>query len=151
SRRFSPEVVSSVNIALDQLKAAAGKQHLTLIGFSGGGAIALLAAARRNDVNQLVTVAGNLDSLAWTRLHRISELKGSLNPADDWQALQDIPQVHLVGEDDAVAPLAIAQSYANHYPAGNRPNIRVIEGFSHHCCWEQQWPQLLNTVLKPNP
>jgi hypothetical protein len=44
--------------------------------------VASLVAARRHDVVRLVTVAGNLDHLAWTTLHGVSPLTGSLNPAD---------------------------------------------------------------------
>jgi hypothetical protein len=64
SHRFAPEVIAASNAAIDALKNRAGASKLVLIGYSGGGAVAALVAARRHDVVQLITVAGNLDHLA---------------------------------------------------------------------------------------
>ncbi|WP_414683398.1 lipase family protein, partial [Methylophaga sp. UBA5088] len=85
SARFSTEVVESMNQAVTELKNQFQASSLRLIGYSGGGAIATLLAAERNDVDQLVTVTGNLDTTAWTEMQHISALTDSLNPADAWQ------------------------------------------------------------------
>jgi len=139
SHRFAPEVIRAENNAIDHLKQQFGASRLILVGYSGGGAVAALVAARRNDVSQLVTVAGNLDTEAWTRLHRISPLTGSLNPADFWQSLQNIPQTHYVGEHDHMVPPAVARSYATRFPPQQRPNIVVLPGFDHHRYWIKVW------------
>ena len=104
--------------------------------------MAALVAARRKDVTRLVTVAGNLDHVLWTQLHHVAPLTGSLNPADAWQALADISQVHFVGGNDRIISQEISESYVARFPADQRPPLRVIEGFGHACCWVEQWPQL---------
>ncbi|MDE1901196.1 MAG: alpha/beta hydrolase, partial [Alphaproteobacteria bacterium] len=94
SRRFAPEVVEAETTAVDAIKRLYKASHVVLVGYSGGGAIAALVAARRHDVTELVTVAGNLDTETWVKLHGVLPLSGSLNPADEWAALQNIPQRH---------------------------------------------------------
>ncbi len=116
---------------------------IALFGYSGGGAIAALVAARRDDVGSLVTVAGNLDHVAWTSLHKVSPLHGSLNPAAAATSLRNLPQVHFVGGDDAIVPPSIAESYRARIPESERVAIEVIAGYGHRCCWENDWPDLL--------
>lgn len=143
SRRFSPEVVEASDIAVETLKKRFGARRLTLVGYSGGGAVAALVAARRDDVVRLVTVAGNLDHKAWTSEHRISPLAGSLNPADEWLRLKNIEQVHYVGGSDSNVGRHVAESYASRFPAAQRPEIAIVPGFDHHCCWVDKWEELL--------
>ncbi|UTW10213.1 hypothetical protein [Marinobacterium rhizophilum] len=83
NKRFAPEVIQSYSLALDRLKQTCNAASLTLVGYSGGGAIATLLTAQRQDVDLLITVAGNLDPVYWTRHHQITPLRGSLNPADE--------------------------------------------------------------------
>ncbi|EKF7417556.1 TPA: hypothetical protein MXR76_002021 [Pseudomonas aeruginosa] len=59
-RRFSDEAVESISTALDKIKLKMGASHVELVGHSGGGAIALLLAARRYDVTSVHALAGNL-------------------------------------------------------------------------------------------
>ncbi|MGM0423101.1 MAG: alpha/beta fold hydrolase [Pseudomonadota bacterium] len=143
SHRFAPEVIRSTSKAIDSLKNKFGAESLVLIGYSGGGALAALVAAhRRNDVARLVTVAGNLDIKAWSMFHQLTPLEGSLNPADFWQRLVDIPQVHYVGGKDKVMPELISRAYARRFPAEKKPKIVVMEDFDHHCCWSNGALQL---------
>lgn len=142
-RRFSPENVEASAQAIDSLKARASAEELILVGYSGGGAIAALVAAKRRDVVQLITVAGNLDTKAWTSLHRVEALSGSLNPADYWEKLQRIPQLHFVGGKDQIIPQTIAEAYASRFPRDAKPESRLIAEFDHICCWAEDWPELL--------
>ena len=154
SARFSPEVLQAMNQAVDKLKAQYQASSLRLIGYSGGGAVATLLAAKRDDVSQLVTVAGNIDTDYWTTLQHISPLTGSLNPADQWPSLQAIPQIHFVGSEDKIMPVAVANAYQQHFPQSKRPTVRVITGMTHHCCWVEHWPELLQEISaakKPAP
>jgi pimeloyl-ACP methyl ester carboxylesterase len=116
---------------------------VVLVGYSGGGAVAALVAARRDDVARLITVAANLDHAAWTTHHRLAPLRGSLNPADLAQRLEVLPQVHLAGAKDRVVPPAIAESYLGRMDDRSRARLVVVEGADHDCCWVAAWPDLL--------
>lgn len=140
--RFAAEVVHAESLALDSLKRRFGAQRLTLVGYSGGGAIAALLAARRGDVERLITVAGNLDHRAWTAHHRILPLAGSLSPSDETEALRGVRQWHFAGDKDMVIPPGLAKGYAQRFPVGAQPVVQVESGFDHRCCWAESWPRL---------
>ena len=140
--RFAPEVVSASNQAIDDLKQKFGAKRLTLIGYSGGGAVAALLASQRGDVERLITVAGNLDHRAWTGQHHISALSGSLNPADFGARLETIPQWHFVGGDDRNIPVDVVKSYSKNFSNKTKLSIQVVPGYDHRCCWAEQWPSL---------
>lgn len=146
SRRFSSELVKASTEAIDMLKTRSGANKIILVGYSGGGAITALVAANRRDVIQLVTVAGNLDIAAWTDLHRVEPLTGSLNPADYWEKLQNIPQLHFVGSKDQIVPEAITEAYLTRFPPRTKPKSRLIAGYDHVCCWVENWPELSRTI-----
>jgi len=147
NRRFSPEVIEASNLAVNALKTAFSAEKLILVGYSGGGAVAALVAARRTDVIRLVTVAGNLDTLAWTNHHHVPALTGSLNPASEWSKLQDIPQMHFVGGKDSNISSEILDAYIDRFPVSKRPQRRVVAGFDHACCWAEQWPALAHEAF----
>lgn len=145
--RFSPEVVEATDRAIHFLKKLFGATKLTLVGYSGGGTVAALVAARRNDVTQIVTVAGNMDHVAWTNHHNIRPLIDSLNPADEVDRLLHIRQWHWVGSDDRIVPPLLLQSFAEHFPAGKQPMVEVIPGFDHQCYWVEVWPSLWSKMM----
>lgn len=147
SHRFAPEVIAATDHAISQLKQRYRAHSLVLVGYSGGGAVATLVAARRQDVAHLITVAGNLDTNAWASLHHITPLTGSLNPADAWQTLQTIPQTHFIGAADSNITQAVFESYAAHFPPEHRPHAVSVAGFDHHCCWIERWPDLLAQAM----
>lgn len=146
--RFAPEVVAASNQAIDALKARFGAQQLTLVGYSGGGAIAALLAARRDDVERLITVAGNLDHLAWTRHHRLMPLTGSLNPADEGPKLKTVRQAHFAGGADRVVPATLISAFAAHFSPAQSSSVTVLPDFDHQCCWEREWPALWRTATQ---
>lgn len=137
--RFSPEVINAMNQAVDVLKKEYHAKQIVLAGYSGGGTIAALIAARRTDVMQLTTVAAILDINVWVRRESLTPLYGSLNPADAWSNLISVPQTHWVGGKDTVAPKEIALAFAQRFPATKKPKIRVIPAFDHTCCWATDW------------
>ena len=92
--RFSKSIIESTDQVIDALKRSSGATRLVLVGYSGGAAVAALVASQRQDVDALVTVAGNLDTNAWVRHHRISPLVGSMNPLDQASELKEMIQIH---------------------------------------------------------
>ena len=147
--RFSREVVAATDIAIDALKQRFGATRLTLVGYSGGGAIAALVAARRPDVAMLITVAGNLDHDYWTSYHKVPPLTGSENPADQTAALRSIPQRHHVGGRDRIIPPELAWRFAGRFPPDGQPQVIVEGDFDHQCCWAENWPRIYSETGLP--
>ena len=143
SHRYAPGIVDSLNAAVEQVKIEISAGNIALFGYSGGGGLAVLIAARRSDVVRIVTVAGNLDHVAWTRFHGDNPLDGSKNAADVANAVSGIPQVHFIGRNDKIMPSEIAASYLDR--SDDRSNISVVSvaGANHECCWVDSWPMLL--------
>lgn len=146
NERFAEPVVQAESQALDELKQRHGATHLVLVGYSGGGAVAALLAARRTDVTSLVTVAGNLDHHAWTRLHGVRPLDGSLNPIDEARKLKGMAQWHLVGGQDRVVPATIARAFVDRLGRAPMAKVVVESSFDHSCCWASQWPRLWESL-----
>jgi dienelactone hydrolase len=145
--RFAPEVIEAGNQAVGDLMRRFGAAKLVLVGYSGGGAVAALIAARRKDVLRLVTVAGNLDHRAWTEMHHVPALKGSLNPADAWEALVALPQQHLVGGRDEIVNHAVTDSYVSRFPSNRKPALTTLPDFDHVCCWVDRWPSIWSETI----
>lgn len=143
--RHSTLMVDAMNAAVDAIKEYYKASEIEFVGHSGGGAMAVLMAAKRNDVKRITTVAGNLDVEYFTEYHRVTPMEGSLNPIDFVDRVSSIPQLHLVGGKDNVVPKEIAKKYENE---SNSSCVKVrIEGdFSHYKGWEKIWPEVLNEM-----
>ena len=135
-RRFSEPAIAVLDAALSALKRASGASRLRLVGYSGGGVMALALAARRADVRQVVTIAAPLRVGAWVAHHGLTPLEG-FDP--DALAENPVPAVHFLGERDEVVPVNIVAPHARRTGA----KLVVVPGFDHHCCWSRDWPRLL--------
>ena len=121
-----------------------------MVGFSGGGTVAALVSARRDDVDWLVSLSANLDHDAWTREGGLTTLSQSLNPTDFADELTQIPQLHLIGNEDEIVPFSVLTSYSSAL-GGEQVKLEVHEGFDHSCCWEDIWPARLDSFIKTVP
>jgi pimeloyl-ACP methyl ester carboxylesterase len=142
THRYAPEVLESMGSAVDTLKRDAGATKLILVGYSGGGAVAVLLASQRKDVVGIVTVSADLDLAFWTQRDGLVPLTGSLDPADVAAKVEAIPQVHFVGEDDKVVGPSVTQSYLSHMTDRAKVHMIEVPDFDHVCCWVDQWPAL---------
>ena len=142
-KRFAPEIIDSVSAVIDLGKKNAQANKLELIGFSGGGAVAVLVSARRSDVSRIRTVAGNLDHKIWTQHHKVDVLRGSLNAADVAKQIADIPQVHYVGGMDEIMGRYVAESFRSKAGRDACIKIETIAGATHSKGWNQVWPDLI--------
>ncbi|ANC02675.1 alpha/beta hydrolase family protein [Pseudomonas putida] len=140
SRRFSPEVLDSLGQALDRLKARYGNQGFELVGYSGGGALVLLLAGRREDVWQVQTLAGNLSPAEWARMLELTPLEGSLEPLQYRERLARIPQRHLLGAEDRQVPADVAAFYARQLGEARCLELVSLPGVTHERGWQQAWP-----------
>lgn len=141
-RRFAPEVVAAYDAAISQQKSALAIRRLRLIGYSGGGVLATLLAARRDDVDLLVTVAAPLAVAEWVAWHSASPLKGSLDPAKLGENIRLPRSLHFVGGKDDIVPAAIVQSFIRRKSGG----MEVVPDFDHECCWVRDWDKLLGRM-----
>lgn len=155
SHRFAPEVMDAMDRAVQQLQHRSGATELVLVGYSGGAAVAAHLAARRSDVAAWVTVAGTLDTDAWTRTLGLSPLHGSLNPVRVAAALSRIPQWHFTGSDDRVVPPRLLHGFLQAQARGGSrdavaPTVQRMDGFDHVCCWAREWPRLSRLFSQPD-
>jgi hypothetical protein len=151
SERYSAAVVASMVAATKAYAGAHNFQRVLIVGYSGGGTLAVLMASQLSAsapmtspaghdmprVVGVVTIAGNLDPDAWTRLHDYLPLTGSLNPARAPLLPESLREWHLIGERDTNVPYAAAQEYLQRV-APDR--IWWYARFDHACCWVREWP-----------
>lgn len=138
--RLSERVVQSYMQVLDAIKAQHGVTGFHLVGYSGGGGIAVLLAERRSDILSLRTVSGLLDSDAFTNYHHVSPLDLSLNPANRAASLSGLPQMHYIGADDQIVPSVLAQNFVARMGSQNCAQIVVAPDVTHEKGWEAYWP-----------
>lgn len=131
--RYSRSVVDSMAAVLQKLVQVYQVSSLTLFGHSGGGTLAMLIAPSVEEVHKLVTLAGNLDTSAWTEKHGYSTLLGSLNPADQVQLPPEIEQTHYLGKHDHNIPLQANLRFLKSQPGAH---VIVVDHCSHADCWE---------------
>jgi len=145
--RYSPKVVAAVVAGLQQVVERYPEARVTLVGYSGGGVIALLAAREVSRVTRIITIAAPLDTAAWTSHHGYTELSASSNPAALGSWREELVQLHLVGEDDREVPGLIARSYQER--TGLKPprsEVVTLSGYDHRCCWLESWPATLSSL-----
>ena len=139
--RYSEAAVAASSLAIDELKRHSGATRLRLVGWSGGGTMAALVAARRTDVVALVTLAAPLDLAAWAQWHGASPLTGSLDPAQATLP-PGIVQLHVLGRFDQVVPPALGE------PAARRLGGTVLVWPEKHtCCWQKRTARLLALTI----
>lgn len=140
--RYGEAVVASMAAALEALRAAHAVAHVTLVGYSGGGTLAMLLAPRVAAVDSVVTIAANLDLKAWAARHGYAPLHMSLDPATQAPLPAEIAQWHFVGADDTNVPPALVERALAHDPAATI----VVVAADHAKGWTSAWPQLLRQL-----
>jgi len=148
SARYSQGAVDSTEQAIDLLKAQVDAKRIILVGYSGGAAIALLVAAQRNDVIQIILVAGNVNPHQWAHDLGMQSLTGSLDPREVIPSLVTIPQVYLVGGKDQILPLDLTAGFIDLFPRNNHIKLIEFEKNGHVCCWVDQWPLLWTKIRR---
>ncbi len=138
-RRFSPEILDSLDQALNQIKSRYGNRSFELIGYSGGAALALLLSARREDIAQVQTLAGNLSPRVWTEQLHLSPLQGSLEPLDNRVRLAHVRPRHLVGADDSIVPSALLDRYRRALGQADCLEVVLLPGVSHAEGLDKAW------------
>lgn len=138
SDRYSKEVIRTMTEAIMHV---ADNSDVELVGYSGGGTLAVLLAQQIPQVTRVLTLGANLDHTAWTNFHGTPALSGSENPALNGGHITG-SELHLFGQNDLEVPAVVNRRYFDNNP---RANIGVIDDFDHRCCWLEQWPQILSS------
>ena len=134
--RFAPEVI---NAEYEVIKNIVANNPVILIGFSGGAQIAGLAATAKPGLNvkKVITIAGNLDHLAWTQYHNLPPLNESMNLESYRKQFAKIPQIHYVGSNDEDMPPILAREFVR-----KDDLIIEVDGASHN----EGWGKIYNKV-----
>lgn len=143
-RRMSEEVVESINEVIETINS--NGKPFSLVGYSGGGGIAVLIAAKNKKVQNIVTLAGNLDHVNFNKYHNARPMLGSLNPIDYASHVRNIPQLHVTGGKDTIVPPFIADKFveACHSPCVHQEIFTTVD---HKKGWEKVWPYVLEMPL----
>lgn len=134
--RYHPEVVESLVEVVKQL--AENHQELWLVGYSGGGALAVLVGNRLSRPVNVLTVNANLDHRAWTEYHHYSPLSGSLNPIEDSVRNPDMQELHWYAREDR----NILPEWILAYCKAKKAQCLPVSG-SHNSGWPELWPAIL--------
>lgn len=139
--RYSEAVVASMAGALKRITP--DDRELVLLGYSGGGVLAMLLAEQLPQTRMVVTVAANLDTARWAELHRQPPLPDSLNPATRSPLPAHIKQLHIAGEQDENVPPGLIRDAIAHQPVAV---FQTLPQQDHSCCWRAAWPAILARV-----
>jgi len=134
SARFNSKIIQSYIEILTNIKKEYNNNSFTLIGYSGGAAVALITAAKRDDIKKVITIAGNLNHTKWTQIHQITPLSDSLNPIDFTKSLKDIQQIHIIGKRDYIIPKEVTNSFLNNFSGNLKVRLITIDS-DHTCCF----------------
>lgn len=149
SHRYSSDVVKTMSEAIDQVSSSLGSGvNIHLFGYSGGGALAALLTAQRQDISRLITINANLDHLAWTQYHHDTSLFGSENPVSIAKDIALVPQLHFFGTEDKIVPFITTQSFFEQHVGASNSHVQSIDSFDHSCCWLRDWPILLERASR---
>lgn len=143
--RYSPTVVQAINVAINKIKLQSKSKRVNLIGYSGGGTLAVLVAAKRKDIASIRTIAGNLDLRTMDKIHRTTPLAESIDPMSVAASVKHIPQLHFCGAKDKVVPPIIAMNFM-HAAQLNPKQVIIVKDASHDHNWNKHWPELLKYV-----
>lgn len=143
SHRYSLDVIDSMSSALQSWLVKHYYNEVVLIGYSGGGSVAVLMADNIQKIKKVVTVAANLDVRRWSEHHGYSALKDSLNPVDEVDIKPAVQQFHFAGENDEVVPAFIIRDYAK---SQRNTHFYELPGNNHSCCWEDEWMKVLEII-----
>ena len=140
-KRFAKEVILAVDEAIDTMVSKAKAKNIHLVGYSGGGAVVAMVAAKRRDVASIRTVAGYMDHVALNRKANVSPLIGSLDPLKAAPRLKAIPQVHYIGRKDKRVPGWVLKNFRKAVGGGNCITLRRVNA-SHEEGWEDVWAKV---------
>lgn len=152
THRYAPAVVDSLAQAIRHLKHQTGATQIDLVGYSGGGTLAMLLQQENQQLpfRHIIAVAPVLDVAGWVEHHQVSPLVGSLDPAKRSPGSSN-PDIHILqgGKDQVIPPAltraALARLRNNGY---TKLSLQEFGGFDHGCCWAENWPNIVARLTR---
>lgn len=130
--RYADSVVRSMCDAANQLSLERQARSVALIGYSGGGAIAIAMRSCTLGLNSITTIAGNLDVEAWVKYHKYSPLV--LPVLAESASGAPVAETHWQCRDDRKIPPHITDRYFEKRPEA----IRIlVDDCDHDTGWER--------------
>ncbi len=129
SERFHEEIVNEMKDLVEYLAIKYKTPSLELVGYDGGGTMALLLASKV-PVARVITIGGILDTNAYVTEHECAPING-LNPADMKDTLARIEQIHYVGGRDAVTTRRMAERFVARLRNPKSAVVKVIPNATH--------------------
>lgn len=142
--RYGPEAIETINAVIDDIKKRYGITTFELVGYGGGGVIALALTLHRQDVTSVRTVAAPLDHAILTESHEIPPFAGSVNATEFAARVAHVPQMHFYGHLEEEIPYeAMFDSYAA--AAGKTQCLQFvkIKRASEYKGFVRNWPKFL--------
>ena len=144
-KRLSDDSVAAINDVINKVNS--NHQKFSLIGYSGGGGMAVLVAARNSMVKDIITIAGNLDHRAFTNYHNVTPMIGSLNPINYAKSIKHIPQWHISGGKDEIIPPFIADKYVEE-SASPCVHQKIFPDINHKAGWNRVWEYVYTKPIR---
>lgn len=130
--RFMPEIVNEMKMVIERLRKRYRPTEIELIGYDGGGTMALLLATRiKNIPVKVVTIAGVLNTELYALYKDETLHPESLNPATELYMLSNIPQVHYIGGKDTEYPNSFSAEFIKKLPNPVSVQLKRIRGANH--------------------
>ncbi|MGN0919771.1 MAG: alpha/beta fold hydrolase [Alphaproteobacteria bacterium] len=129
-QRFHPELVREIEEVVLYLKGKYKAPAVELVGYDGGATIALNLAGQ-TDVARVITIAGILDTNAYTRQNDFPEMADAQNPADKLAVLAKVPQIHYVGGKDEITPRRSAERFVAKMKHPTSAVVKSVPGVGH--------------------
>jgi len=126
--RFNEEIVDEMKNLVVYLAHKYEAPVLDLIGYDGGGTMALLIATKI-PVHKVITVGGILDTQSYSREQNIT-LNG-MNPMDFLGKLSQVAQIHYVGGRDTKTPQSGAERFVGRLRQAKSVQIKRLPNADH--------------------
>jgi hypothetical protein len=144
-KRFSREIIIAINDAINVMASRAKTTRIHLVGYSGGGAVAAMVAAKRGDIASIRTLAGYMDHVTLNRKANVSPLIGSLDPIKAAPRLKNTPQIHYSGRKDKRVPGWVLINFRKAVGSKECVTLRYVNA-SHEEGWEEVWQRVWSEI-----
>jgi pimeloyl-ACP methyl ester carboxylesterase len=133
--RYNAAYIARITSTLKRLISQPTAAETYFVGHSGGGTVALLAAASLQP-DCTVTMAAPIDINAWSNYHGWDALSESLNPADTLDSIPQNKRTHHYGGRDPLVPIT-----SSGFSVSDK-SFRVWHRVEHSRGWIGVWKQI---------